>query len=182
MSDSVDRKPIINLHVLADRLGLPPKDIQLICRRIFSVLSKGEGALGQELRAVAEGTDAEPKAVFELLEFLAGEMRKPVSPRQESLRERASDLADDAREKVVELKDRVSKGVASIDVASLREDGAEKVAELRERAANVDLTEIADQAKELGNKATIGVQGMVERVRSRFQRSERVEPTAKLER
>lgn len=176
-----EEKSIIDIRLLAEQLDLSPEETQMICRRLFWKIAEAQGAFGQEVRAVAEGSNIDEMTAHVLAELLARDMRKPIPPIKETLAMRASEMADDAREKIGELKDRVSKGVSSIDVNSLREDGADKVAELRERAANVDVSEIADQAKELGSKATSGVQGMVARVRSRLKRSERVEPTAELE-
>lgn len=176
-----EEKSIIDIRLLAEQLDLSPEETQMICRRLFWKIAEAQGAFGQEVRAVAEGSNIDESTARVLAELLARDMRKPIPPAKETLAMRASEVAENAREKMGELKDRVSKGVSSIDVGSLREDGAVKVAELRERAANVDVGEIADQAKELGGKATSEMQGLVERVRGRFKRSERIEPTAELE-
>ncbi|MEO1220622.1 MAG: hypothetical protein AAFY42_04625, partial [Pseudomonadota bacterium] len=71
-----------------------------------------------------------------------------------------------------DLKDRVTSGVASIDVEALKEGGAEKVAEMRDRAAEFDGGEVADRAKELGHRAASGVKDLVGRVRNRLKHSE----------
>lgn len=176
-----EEKSIIDIRLLAEQLDLSPEDTQVICRRLFWKIAESNGALGQEVRAVAEGSNIDGSTARVLAELLARDMRKPIPPAKETLAMRASEVAEDAREKMGELKDRVSKGVASIDVESLREESAEKVAALRERAANVDVSDIADQAKELGSKASSGMQGLVERVRGRFKRSEGVDQAAELE-
>lgn len=181
MRERKEEKSIIDIRFLAEQLDLSPEETQMICRRLFRKIADCQGALGQEVRAVAEGSNVDPATARVVAELLARDMRKPIPPARESLGMRASELADDAREKMNELRDRVSESISSIDMGSMREDGAEKIAELRERAANVDVSEIADQAKEFGNKASTGMQGMVDRVRNRFKRSERIAPAAEFD-
>lgn len=176
MTDRNENRPIIDIRFLAEQLDLDPEETQILCRRLFRKIADAQGAFGQEVRAVAEGTSIDASTARVLAELLARDMRKPIPPARETLAMRANEIADNAREKVSDLTDRVSQGVASIDVGSLREDGALKVAQLRERAAEVDLSEATDQAKEFGHKAASGVKGLVGRVRNRFKTGEPVQP------
>ncbi len=177
MLERNSNRPIIDIRLLAKQLDLGPEETQMICRRLFWKIAEGQGALGQEVQAVAEGSNVDPATARVLAELLARDLRRPIPPTNETLGMRASELAEDAREKISELEDRVTASAGSIDVASLREDGAQKVAQLRDRAAEVDVSEVTDQAKEFGHKAANGVKGLVGRVRSRI-RGDEPAPTA----
>lgn len=175
MREEKQTKPIIDVYALAEQLDIAPRDTQIICQRLFWRIAEANGAVKEELHAAAHGTNVQPKTIRVLAELLGRDMRRPLSAPPETLGERVSGLADDVREKAAELKDRVSEGVASIDVATLRQDGAEKVAELKDRVAQVDVSEIGDQAKELGDKAIGSARSFVGRVREKFKAEPQVE-------
>lgn len=171
MIERANTRPIIDIRLLASQLDLDPEHTQIICRRLFWAIAEGQGPFAQELKAVVQGTGSAPSTARALAELLARDMRAPIPPAKESLGMRASEFPEDAREKVSELKGRVTSSVASIDVGSLREDGAKKVVQLRNRAADVDVSEVTDQAKALGHKAASGVKDLVGRFRNRFKGS-----------
>lgn len=105
MTERNTDKPIIDLRLLASQLDLDPEDTQMICRRLFWKIAEAQGAFGQEVTAVAEGSNIAPSTARALAELLARDMRKPIPPVHVSIGMRASEFAEDTREKVSDLKD-----------------------------------------------------------------------------
>ncbi|QUL38361.1 hypothetical protein [Erythrobacter sp. JK5] len=160
-------KPIIDVHALAERMAITPEEAQRLGERFFTSLAKAESSLGEALIAASRNSRVRPKQVKGMLDLFAADFRAPLPPETESLGERVSDLASDARDRLTGMKDRVATGIAAIDVAALREEGGEKVARLRQRAAEIDVAEIGDQARELGARAVDGARDLAGQVRNK---------------
>lgn len=160
MPKSPDPKPIIDFHALAERMELSPEKAKRLGETFFSSLTDRRASLSTALIEASRSAKVKPRQLTQLLSVMAEDFGRPVPKAGTSLSERLSGAAGDAREKASETVERIGKGIASVDIGALRREGADKVAELRERAANVDTTDLTDQAKELGDKAIEGARDL----------------------
>ncbi|MEO0464843.1 MAG: hypothetical protein AAF127_17105 [Pseudomonadota bacterium] len=164
MPKSSDVNPIINIHALAERMELSPEKAKQIGETFFASLAGRKTSLSDALLAASRSAKVKPKQLTEMLGLIAEDFERPLPEVSASISDRLSNAADDVREKAHETIERISKGVSSVDIGAMRREGADKVAELRERAANIDTAELADQAKELGDKAMDGARDLAGKV------------------
>lgn len=164
MSKSVPSSEIINIHALAELMGSEPEDVKRAGQQFFTRLSSRDGGLSDAMIAASRGSKVKPKQMKSMLDLFAEDFKKPLPEQPKSLSERLTNAVEDVRDKASETVERITSGVASIDVAALRQEGADKVAELRERAAAVEASDLADQAKEMGDKAITGARDLASKV------------------
>ena len=163
---------IINVRALAQQMGTDPEETRVVAERFFASLAGAEGDLSEALIAASHGSQVKPKQVKSILDHLASDLCHPLPDTAETLSERVADLAGGARSHLSTLADRVTTGVASIDVAELRKDGAQKLAELRDRAAEIDAADIGQQIKGYGEKALEGARDLAEKIRPNAERAD----------
>lgn len=153
MVDRATPHSIINVHALAQQMGTDPEETRIVAERFFASLVGIEGDLTDAPVAASSGSQVQPGQVKSILHHIATDLRQPLPDAVESLGERMTDLAAEARARLSVLASRITTGVASIDVAGARQNGTGKFAKFRDKTAEIAATEIGLQVMGYGEKA-----------------------------